>query len=210
MKISRNTWESWLKEEIGSTSWRLNWKKGRHAFLKSFQTRGPEIPVNSVPHYENSALSEWGLGTSSEPLHAHLRERGGSHWCLEPVAPGFPSENESVCGFERWKFLGLSSLWVGFIRASPKSKVFKRDSDGWAFLQKSVMRITVKDDSSCFCPFPFTLFLYCAQCHCRAFSLLFESVQFPLHRETGFLCSHKPSVLIQPLEIIPNSNFFKF
>lgn len=97
------------------------------------------------------------LGTSSEPHHTHLRKRGGCPWCLEPVAPGFPSENGCVCGF---KFLGLSSLVVGFIGTTPKSEVFKRDSDGWAFLQKSVMRITVKDYSSCFCPFPFTLFLF--------------------------------------------------
>lgn len=74
-----------------------------------------------------------------------------------------PSENGGVCRFKRWKFLGLSSLWVGFIKATPKSEVFKRDSDGWAFLQKSMMRITVKDQSSHFCPFPFTFIsLYCA------------------------------------------------
>lgn len=122
MKISRNKWKSWLKEEFGGTSWRLDWKTGRHEFLKCFQTRGPEIPVNSVPHYNNSVLSEWGLGTS-ESHHAHLRRRGRSHWCLEPVAPGFPSENGGVCGLKGWKFLGLS-LWRDFIRASPKSEVF--------------------------------------------------------------------------------------
>lgn len=161
-KISRNKWISWLKDEFGSTSWRLDWEKGRHAFLKCFQTRSPEIPMSSVPHYDNSVLSEWDLGTFSEPLHAYLRKRG-IPLKLGACCSRIPSENGGVCRFKRWKFLGLSSLWVGFIKATPKSEVFKRDSDGWAFLQKSMMRITVKDQSSHFCPFPFTFIsLYCA------------------------------------------------
>lgn len=68
VKISRNKWKSWLKEEFGSTSWRLDWTQGRHAFLKCFWIWSPEIPENSVPHYENSVLSEWGLGTSYEHI----------------------------------------------------------------------------------------------------------------------------------------------
>lgn len=189
---------------------RLHWKKGRLASLEWFQAWEPLEALKSLwiqclaARIQSFQIEAWGLPlTPPRPAE----EGVGSHWCLEHVASWFPySEGEL-----RDESLRASLFWwAGFIRASPKLwlKSLKGTlvvelcwktcdgyySESWSKLLSSVS--------------PHLFPLYYAQCHCRAFPFLFESVWFPSRRITGFLCSHKYSVLIQPLEIIPNSIFF--
>lgn len=104
---------------------RLHWRKGLASAISRTVpslriTRGPEIPENSVPHCWIQSFQNEARGPLPTPL-CPAEGWGGSHWCLEHVAPGFPPSRSGGATVDlREESLRAALLWWGgFLRVSP-------------------------------------------------------------------------------------------